>query len=157
MFKSKAALLVSAINDRVEGREQRPQKDDHDKVRQASTAQEMIRQFAESSAGVAERALPVVKLAYEAAAMDGEVAKQIEINEEHRYQAQAFFVDELQRKGFLRTDMPVDDLKRGFWLLASPQTLLTAAASGWDVAQYVAWLTQTVSGLLLPEDMRAGA
>ena len=34
-----------------------------------------IRRFAESSAGVVERALPVVKLAYEAAAMDGEVAK----------------------------------------------------------------------------------
>ncbi|MGA7270854.1 MAG: hypothetical protein WB239_07260, partial [Acidimicrobiia bacterium] len=71
-------------------------------------------------------------------------------NEERRFQAQAFFVDVLETRGFLRTDIPIDELKRGFWLLASPQLLVTATDSAWTIDTYIAWLTQTVRGYLLP-------
>ena len=36
-------------------------------------------------------------------------------------------------KGFLRTDVPLPYLRRGFWLLAGPQMLITATQAGWDV------------------------
>lgn len=149
LFESKAALLIAAIGDRVEGSEQRSRAEDHQAVRDADSPDEMIELFARSSAGVAERALPVLRIAYEAAVIDGEVAKQLQLNEEHRYQAQSFFIDTLEAKGFLRTDIPTAELKRGFWLLASPQTLVTAIDSGWSIDTYITWLTQAVRGLLL--------
>lgn len=150
LFGSKAALLIAAIGDRVEGSEQRSQDADYQTLRDADSPDEMIELFARTSAGVAERALPVVRIAYEAAAIDGEVAKQLQLNEEHRYQAQSFFIDTLEEKGFLRTDTPTEELKRGFWLLASPRILVTATESGWTIDAYITWLTQTVRGLLLP-------
>lgn len=150
LFESKAALLVAAISDRVEGAEQRSQDSDHQAIRDADSPVEMIELFAASSAGIAERALPVLRIAYEAAAIDGEVAKQLQLSEEHRYQAQSFFVDTLEEKGFLRTDIPTAELKRGFWLLASPHNLLAAHEAGWDTTTYTTWLTQTVQGLLFP-------
>lgn len=150
LFESKAALLIAAIGAGVEGAEQRSQDADHQAIREADDPEEMIELFARSSAGVAERALPVFRIAYEAAAIDGEVAKQLQLNEEHRYQAQSFFVDTLGEKGFLRTDITSEELKRGFWLLASPQTLVTATEAGWTIDTYVTWLTQAVRGLLLP-------
>lgn len=149
LFESKAALLIAAIGDRVEGSEQRSRAEDHQAVRDADSPDEMIELFARSSAGVAERALPVLRIAYEAAVIDGEVAKQLQLNEEHRYQAQSFFIDTLEAKGFLRTDIPTAELKRGFWLLASPQTVVTAIDSGWSIDTYITWLTQAVRGLLL--------
>lgn len=118
------------IGDRVEGAEERSQEEDHQAVRDADSPDQMIELFARSSAGVAERALPVLRIAYEAAAVDGEVAKQLQLKEEHRYQAQSFFIETLEEKGFLRADTPTEELKRGFWLLASPRTLVTAAESG---------------------------
>lgn len=149
LFESKAALLIAAIGDRVEGSEQRSRAEDNQAVRDADSPDEMIELFARSSAGVAERALPVLRIAYEAAVIDGEVAKQLQLNEEHRYQAQSFFIDTLEAKGFLRSDIPTAELKRGFWLLASPQTLVTAIDSGWSIDTYITWLTQAVRGLLL--------
>ncbi len=150
LFESKAALLIAAIGAGVEGPEQRSQDDDHQTIRDADNPEEMVELFARSSAGVADRALPLLRIAFEAAAIDGEVAKQLQLNEEHRYQAQSFFVDTLAEKGFLRNDIAIEELKRGFWLLASPQALVTATEAGWTVETYVVWLTQTVRGLLLP-------
>lgn len=150
LFESKAALLIAAVGDRVEGAEQRSQDEDHQEIRDADNPDRMIDLLARSSAGIAERALPVIRIAYEAAAVDGEVAKQLQLNEEHRYEAQSFFINALERKGFLRTDIPTEELNRGFWLLTSPQTLLAAHQAGWDTATYINWLKQTVKGLLLP-------
>jgi AcrR family transcriptional regulator len=150
LFESKASLLIAVINDRVRGVEERSQEDDHQTVRESTDPYEMIERFARSTAGIAERSLPVLRIAYEAAAMDGEVAKQLQMNEERRFQAQSFFVDLLDARGFLRTDIPIDELKRGFWLLASPQLLVTATESAWTIDTYIAWLTQTVKGYLLP-------
>lgn len=150
LFESKATLLIAVIDDRVRGVEERSQEDDHQAVREAAGPNEMIELFARSTAGIAQRSLPVLRIAYEAAAMDGEVAKQLQMNEERRFQAQSFFIDVLDTRGFLRTDIPIDELKRGFWLLASPQLLVTATDSAWTIDTYIAWLTQTVKGYLLP-------
>lgn len=152
LFDSKAALLVAAIADRVEGREERSQSDDHRRIIESGSADEMIGHFADSTVGVTSRALPIMRIAREAAAIDGEVAKHLARNEEARLEAVGFFVDALDAKGFLRTDVPVEELRRGFWLLTSPESFLTATDAGWSNESYVSWLTLTVRGLLLPDD-----
>jgi AcrR family transcriptional regulator len=149
-FGSKAALLVAAINDRVVGSEERSQPSDQDSVRALEDPRQMIDAFIRIHIGVARRSLPLLKVTFEAATIDGEVAKEYEKNEEHRYQAQQILIEALHRKGLLRTDVSLDYLKRGFWLLAGPQMLITATNAGWDIETYARWLRDTVSGLLLP-------
>ena len=151
-FGSKAALLIAAINDRVVGSEERSLESDHDSVRALDDPRQMIEAFIKAHVGVVHRSLPLLKVTFEAAAIDGEVAKEYERNEEYRYRAQQVLIDALDRKALLRTDVPPDYLKRGFWLLAGPQMLITATNAGWDIDIYARWLEDTVSGLLLDHD-----
>ena len=151
-FGSKAALLIAAINDRVAGSEERSLETDHEGVRAIDDPDEMIEAFIQAHVGVVRRSLPLLKVTFEAATIDGEVAKEYERNEDYRYQAQQILIDALHRKGLLRTDVRLDYLKRGFWLLAGPQMLITATNAGWDIETYANWLGDTVSGLLLPND-----
>lgn len=151
-FGSKADLLIAAINDRVAGSEERSQESDHEDVRALDNPREMIGAFIKGQVGVARRSLPLLKVTFEAATIDGEVAKEYEKNEEFRYQAQQVLVDSLNRKGLLRTDVHIDYLRRGFWLLAGPQMLITATNAGWDLDTYARWLKDTVSGLLLLQE-----
>lgn len=151
-FGSKAALLIAAINDRVVGSEERSLESDHDSVRALDDPRQMIEAFIKAHVGVVHRSLPLLKVTFEAAAIDGEVAKEYERNEEYRYRAQQVLIDALDRKALLRTDVPPDYLKRGFWLLAGPQMLITATNAGWDIDTYARWLEDTVSGLLLDHD-----
>lgn len=151
-FGSKAALLIAAINDRVVGSEERSQESRHDAVRALEDPRQMIDAFIRAHVGVAERSLPLLKVTFEAAAIDGEVAKEYERNEEYRYEAQQVLIEALDRKGLLRTDVNLDYLKRGFWLLAGPQMLITATNAGWDIDTYARWLEDTVSGLLLVDE-----
>lgn len=152
-FGSKAALLVAAINDRVVGSEERSQKSDQDSVRALDDPRQIIEAFIRIHVGIARRSLPLLKVTFEAATIDGEVGKEYEKNEEYRYQAQQVLIDAMNQKGLLRTDVPLDYLKRGFWLLAGPQMLITATSAGWDIDTYARWLQDTVSGLLLPHDV----
>jgi AcrR family transcriptional regulator len=148
-FGSKASLLIAVITDRVVASEERSIEADHDAVRALTDPEQMIDAFIRSHVGVAARSLPILKVTFEAALIDGEVAKAYETNEEFRYQAQQVLVDALANRGLLRTDVPISYLKRGFWLLAGPQTLITATDSGWDIETYANWLKDTVTGLLI--------
>ena len=148
-FGSKASLLIAVIDDRVVAPEERSMEADHDAVRQLEDSGQMIDAFIRSHIGVAVRSLPILKVTFEAALIDGEVAKAYETNEEYRYRAQQVLVDALHDRGLLRTDVPIAYLKRGFWLLAGPQMLVTAIDAGWDVETYAAWLKDTVTGLLI--------
>lgn len=148
-FGSKAGLLIAVINDRVVASEERSIEADHYAVRALTDPEQMIDAFIRSHVGVAARSLPILKVTFEAALIDGEVAKAYEMNEEYRYQAQQVLVDALANRGLLRTDVSISYLKRGFWLLAGPQTLMTATDAGWDIETYANWLKDTVTGLLV--------
>jgi len=153
-FGSKAALLIAAINDRVVGAEERSQESDQQAVKELDRPDQIIGAFIRAHVGVARRSLPILKITLEAAAVDAEVANEFERNEKRRYQAQQLLVQILSEKGLLRTDVSVDYLKRGFWLLAGPTMLMAATQAGWDIDTYARWLEDTVTGLLL--DRRTG-
>ena len=89
-------------------------------MRSLDDADQMIEAFIRSHVGVAARSLPILKVTFEAALIDGAVAKAYEMNEEYRYRAQQVLVDALASRGLLRTDVPISYLKTGFWLLAGP-------------------------------------
>ena len=148
-FGSKAALLIAAINDRAVGAEERSQASDQRAVRELDRPDEIIGAFIRAHIGIARRSLPILEVTHEAAAVDEEVADEYERNEERRYEAQQLLIQILSEKGLLRTDAPVDYLKRGFWLLAGPSMLIAATRAGWDIDTYARWLEDTVIGLLI--------
>lgn len=153
-FGSKAALLIAAINDRVVAPEERSQASDQRAVADLDQPEEIIDAFIRAHIGVATRSLPILEVTYGAAAVDPEVARAYEQNEAQRYEMQQLLVQILSEKGLLRTDVSIDYLKRGFWLLAGPPMLVAATRAGWDVDTYARWLKETVTGLLL--DPREG-
>ena len=69
-FGSKAALLIAAIDDRVAGPEERSLESDHDSVRTLDDPREMIEAFIKAHVGVVHRSLPLLKVTFEAAAID---------------------------------------------------------------------------------------
>jgi AcrR family transcriptional regulator len=148
LFGSKATLLVAVIHDRVAGAEVRSQGQDHAAVVGADDPRTMIDGLVAATIGVAERTLPIYRVALEASVIDEVVARHLDRNEQDRYEAQAFFVEALSAKGFLRTDISVEELRRGAWLLAAPDAIIRAVDAGWTLAQYGAWLRETMSGWL---------
>jgi hypothetical protein len=88
-------------------------------------------------------------VAQEAARVDPEVAALLHANEEERYRS-SILVDTLAEKGLLRTDLPRELLRRGMWLLSGPTTAFTAINAGLTPDLYRIWLTECLTGLLLP-------
>lgn len=151
-FSSKAEILLAAIDDRVAGTRVRSQEADHERF--VALAQDDPRAaldlLGELTAAIAERSLPLLRLAEEAAVQDGEVAKRLAAQEETRYGAQGFAVRTLADAGHLREDVDLAYLQRGFWLLAGPGPAMAAMRSGWSSETYGRWLAETLAGFLLP-------
>jgi hypothetical protein len=151
MFETKAGLLLDIVRHRIEGSQDDPIEADHAHLKSLSDPTDMIEYFGEITRRVAERALPLLKVAYEAAVVDGEVAKLLAIQEEYRFEHQIILLEILSQYGFLRTDASFEYLRRGFWLLAGPEMALKAIDAGWDLDTYKKWLIDTLQGLLLRE------
>lgn len=148
-FDSKAALLLACLDDRVVGAGDRSQADDHARFLAAEDPREAIALFGESTRGIAERFIPLYRVAVEAAAHDGEVAKRLRAQEEGRYEGQAFALRALRDRGHLRTDVDFEHLHRGFWLLAGPRPVLDALDAGWSLDEYVRFLVDALQRFLL--------
>lgn len=149
LFQSKPALLLDILFDRIVGPPDAPLVADHSHLESLTDPLEMIEFYGEITRRVAGRALPLLKIAYQAALVDGEVAKLLTAQEEDRFERQTLLLTALSRKGHLRSDVPFEYLRVGFWLLASPEAALKANEAGWDLDTYKTWLIETLQGLLL--------
>lgn len=149
-FESKGAILLACLDERVAGTGQRSQHDDHARFAATEDPQQAIELFGAFTRGVLERFLPLYRVAVEAAAHDGDVAKRLQAQEEHRFERQAFALRVLRDKGQLRTDVDFEQLHRGFWLLAGPRPALEALEAGWTLDDYTSYLTDVLQRFLLP-------
>ena len=98
---------------------------------------------------VGPRALGVVRVFLEAAAVDADVAKAWRMSEETRLDIQQQILDVLERGGWLRTDRTRDQMARDLWLTASPELYLKVQNAGLDDETYWAWRAATLKALLL--------
>lgn len=151
-FESKGAILLACLDDRVAGRGERSLEDDHARFAATDDPREAVALFGRLTGRVAERFLPLYRVAVEAAAHDGDVAKRLDAQEQGRFEAQAFALRVLRDKGQLRTDVDFDHLHRGFWLLAGPRPVLDALEGGWTLEEYVDFLIDVLQRFLLPCD-----
>ncbi len=151
-FESKGAVLIACLDERVAGTAERSQEDDHARFVATDDPREAIALFGQLNGRVAQRFLPLYRVAVEASALDGDVAKRLDAQEEGRYEAQAFALRVLRDKGQLRTDVDFEHLHRGFWLLAGPRPVMDALQAGWTLDEYIEYLIDVLQRFLLPPD-----
>ena len=149
LFRSKTGLMLATLRDRAFGGEDQPLIADHAHMWGLDDPIEIVEFAVETNHRVASRALPIFRVAYQAAAVEPEVADALAELEEFRFQHQGEVVDMLREKGFLRTDVPYELLKRGVWLLQGPETVIKAMDAGWDLDTYSEWLRDSLPRLLL--------
>jgi AcrR family transcriptional regulator len=147
-FETKAGLLLALINSRIGaglGRSQDP-------TGSITSLRDALASAGESLRAVIQHALPLLRVASEAAVIDEEVAERLAAQERFRYEDQGRFVEQLAERGLLRTDVSVDWLKRAYWLLAGPDAAIRALDAGWSVDDYVRWVADSAIGLMAPHD-----
>ena len=149
LFRSKTGLMLATLRDRAFGGEDQSLIADHAHMWGLDDPIEIIDFAVETNHRVASRALSLFRVAYQAAAVEPEVADALAELEEFRFQHQGEVVDMLREKGFLRSDVPYELLKRGVWLLQGPETVIKAMDAGWDLNTYSDWLRDSLPRLLL--------
>lgn len=149
LFGSKSGLMLATLRDRAIGGDTESLIADHEHMRSLDDPLEIIEYAVATNHRVASRAITLFQVAYQAAAVEEEVAAALEELEEERFHHQGEVIDMLQEKGHLREDIPYDMIKRGFWLMAGPETVIKATKAGWDLDTYSAWLRASLPSLLL--------
>ena len=150
LFGSKSGLMLATLRDRTTGGEIDQLGMDHEHMRSLDDPLEIIEFAVDTNHRVASRAIALFQVAYQAAAVEEEVAVALEALEEQRFHHQGEVINLLHEKGHLRTDIPYDLIKRGFWLMAGPETVIKAIRAGWSLATYTSWLRASLPSLLLP-------
>lgn len=149
-FDTKAGLLLALINERIGAGLERAAA--IDRAETATTLRDALAASGESLRAVVEHALPLFRIATEAAVVDEEVAERLAAQEQFRYEDQGRLIDLLAARGLVRSDVPAHWLKRAYWLLAGPDAALRALDAGWSVDDYVRWVLDSATGLLAPRD-----
>jgi AcrR family transcriptional regulator len=151
-FVSKAGLLMEIFLAQVRGDDEPEPSQLSQRINRAQEIDDpraMIAFVAEAAAEIATRTRELWAVAQEAARADLEVAALLHANEEERYRSSTL-VDLLAERGELRTDLPSELLRRGMWLLSGPTTAFAAINAGLTPDLYRIWLTECLTGLLLP-------
>lgn len=148
LFDTKAALLREALTRRVmdvvgDWSERLAEMDRLD------DPVDVIDLFNRFDQQVGPRAIGVVRVFLEAAAVDAEMANAWRMQEEARWDVQQQILDVLERGGWLRTDRTRDQMARDVWLTASPELYVKVQNAGLDDATYWDWRAATMKALLL--------
>lgn len=150
LFQTKSRLLLDVFRNRALGQGDDSLQLDHEKIHSLDDPEEMIDLFCETNEKVASRAIPLLRVVLEAAAVDTEVAALVAAQEQFRYQHQAYLLHALLRLGHLRTDQPFEELQRSLWLAVAPELCIKAIDAGWDLKRQTEWNKQVLRALLLP-------
>ena len=149
LFETKSGLLLDLFNARVLGEADEMLTTRHQQVDELVDAEEIIEEFCRVNQEVAVRALPLLRVVIEAAAVDSEVAGRLVAQEEHRMQDQAFLLDVLEKRGHLRTDKTREELTHDLWLASAPELVIKSLDAGWSLERHTTWLREVLATLLL--------
>lgn len=153
LFGTKAGLLLAAL--RVALPEPSEAQVWIDWARDEVTPQDVVGRFVRTGMEVAARAIPLVRVFLEAAAVDDVVAEAWRAQEEARRQDQAGLLRALEDRGWLRGDRAFDDLSRDLWILAAPETHVKFLDAGLDEAAFQDWQRGALCALLIDPEARA--
>ena len=146
-FATKADLLRRCIGVAIGGDDTSTPLTDRDWMQAAMTAprrQDRIRRMAAVTAGLMERAGPLLGVAQQAEASEPTIAAAAQAGRQDTQRILGEFWRTMAADGLLPADCDVDWLVDTATLLAHADTyLLLTKTSTWDLATYEAWLTTT--------------
>lgn len=150
LFKTKSGLLIDLFRQRVSGQGEESVALQHEQVLSLNDPEQMIDLFCQINRKVAARAMPLLRVVMEASALDPNVARMVDAQEEYRYEDQAYLVNALEDQGHLRDDRALEELRRSVWLAAAPELVIKAIDAGWSLELHTEWMKQVLKALLLP-------
>ena len=110
-----------------------------------------VERYAATQPGIHRRSGPLLRALSGAAATDPELRALWDEIESSRLVGQARFVGMLSERGALRADLSVEEGRDGLWTLCSLAVYdMLVGTLGWTAERYQHWLTERLTGLLLP-------
>ncbi|MEP6650323.1 MAG: TetR/AcrR family transcriptional regulator [Lapillicoccus sp.] len=121
-------------------------------ARQAATARELLEVTAGVLRAAQERSASVVLAAYEAAAVDREIAGLVADQEQHRAVTARWVVDGVATRTPLRPELTPEEATESVWLLMDPAIFVRLVRRrGWPPERYQTWWAASVLHLLTKE------
>lgn len=154
IFKNKMAVLAKLVDVSIVGDVEPVPLLERPNIQVATQINEpgqLIDKFSVDIASIMQRMSPVFMLLRAAAPSEPEIAALLERILEGRIEGMTFFVRQLKRLGALRDDLSVEQAAETVWAISSGEVFhMLTVDLGWTKEQYAAWLSDSLSRLLLP-------
>ena len=152
-FGNKVALLSALVDFSVVGDDEPVpllQRPDIQSARAETDPRRLLEHFAWDVYAVMQRMSPIFNLLRTAALGEPEIAALLERLLKERLQGMAFLIDQLARTQGLRAGLDPQQAAETIWALSSAEVFhLLTVERGWTREQYAAWLTDSLTRLLL--------
>jgi len=155
-FGSKAGLFKAVIDAAVAGGASRAETPVEARPAIRAVIDEVdprrqVERYAATQPGIHRRSGPLLRALSGAAATDPELKALWDEIESGRLVGQGRFVGMLAERGALRADLSVEEGRDGLWTLCSLAVYdMLVGTLGWTAERYQQWLTERLTGLLLP-------
>jgi AcrR family transcriptional regulator len=154
VFETKRAILVHLIDVSVGGDDQPIsllQRPGPQAVIREPDPRLQLRLFAADISMILERVAPIFEVVRVAAKTEPDIADLLQNLLRGRWQNIAAFVESLSGHGPLREGLGETQATEYVWTLTSPEVFrLLTVDRGWSREQYIQWLADTLTRLLLP-------
>lgn len=154
VFGNKRALLASLI-DRSVGGDDEPlsllERPGPQGVMQAHDQRQQLHLFAQDITSILERVAPIFEIMRQAAKTEPDIADLLQNLLKARLHNMEVFIGRLAEHGLLRDGMVETHAAEVVWTLSSPEVFqLLTVDRGWSREQYIQWLADSLTRLLLP-------
>jgi len=154
VFENKRAILAHLIDISVGGDDQPVpllQRPGPQAVFQEQDSRRQLRLFARDISVILERVAPIFEMMRLAAKTEPDIADLLQNLLSQRLHNMAAFVQNLSEHGPLREGLVDAEAAEIVWTLTSPEVFrLLTVDRGWSREQYIRWLADTLTRLLLP-------
>ena len=154
IFSNKQAILLRIVNETIVGDDQPVallQRPEILAAQHETDQHRLIQKFARDIYEIMSRMSPVFELLRVSARTDPEIAALLEKILNGRLEGMTYFVGQLNRIGPLRESIQLQDAQITAWTLSSAEVFdMLTRHQAWSEDQYVSWLSDALTRLLLP-------
>lgn len=154
VFGSKRDVLEAVVEATIaEGEPGRPPRESvRERAATAASGRELVRHAVEFWVAVRPRSEPIFEVVRQAAAVDPEIGALQRVQDLEKLRSMTMAAGDLARRGWLRSDLGVDEAAAILWTLSHPQSYrLLVDEGGWEVSRYADWLEDALCAALLAD------
>jgi AcrR family transcriptional regulator len=158
-FSNKAGLFQAVVEAAVAGGAERAELPPEERpaikaVIAETDPRRLFQLYAATQPGIHARIGPLMRVLTEAAATDPDLAEAARRLEDQRHAGMGRFAQDLADRGFLRTDLTIDEARDVLWTLNSHAVHdMLVVDRGWTPQRYCDWLADTLARTLLRSEL----